>query len=376
MAESCKAWPRGQCTWGTRCKRVHHKNLDPAQYENREHQEYSVPNDVNVACPRCLAKMLPCDKKGRGGIDDPCSECRWFGGEDCNCVLSVGSSYNDVIWSVMETRERSGYDLPAVKGREAPYGKLGAKIPMPISQARLRPDWKGESREELLGKPDMLPDYVRTLPRAYLVPPGRTSKEARGDAYVPPPVGQERPDLGLLQRKRKGAPGASSTPTAAGIGRSVGRSQLVKQDQDPRRGLAAHTLIEWATGAVMHTYNDGATTTFPGPSGVSAGHSAVPMGAAKQSHTIASQPTPATKPRSPFTTAHASDSGQAGKKQKRGEQTVSNASVSQPPVTPSMSLDTAPTSGWVSMSVEDAPGATDIESDSDWEWARDDNFDD
>lgn len=59
MAESCKAWPRGQCTWGTRCKRVHHKNLDPAQYENREHQEYSVPNDVNVACPRCLAKMLP-----------------------------------------------------------------------------------------------------------------------------------------------------------------------------------------------------------------------------------------------------------------------------------------------------------------------------
>ncbi|KAK0955186.1 hypothetical protein LTS01_023514 [Friedmanniomyces endolithicus] len=351
MAESCKAWPRGQCTWGTRCKRVHHKNLDPAQYENREHQEYSVPNDVNVACPRCLAKMLPCDKKGRGGIDDPCSECRWFGGEDCNCVLSVGSSYNDVIWSVMETRERSGYDLPAVKGREAPYGKLGAKIPMPISQARLRPDWKGESREELLGKPDMLPDYVRTLPRAYLVPPGRTSKEARGDACLVYADGSwNRPECGEESASQAGSRSA------------------------PR--FRAHTLIEWATGAVMHTYNDGATTTFPGPSGVSAGHSAVPMGAAKQSHTIASQPTPATKPRSPFTTAHASDSGQAGKKQKRGEQTVSNASVSPPPVTPSMSLDTAPTSGWVSMSVEDAPGATDIESDSDWEWARDDNFDD
>ncbi|KAK0917356.1 hypothetical protein LTR02_000221 [Friedmanniomyces endolithicus] len=231
--------------------------------------------------------MLPCDKKGRGGIDDPCSECRWFGGEDCNCLLAVGSSYNDQIWAVMETRERSGYDLPAVKGREAPYGKLGAKIPTPIAQSRLRPDWKGESREELLGKPDMLPDYVHSFPRAYLVPPGRTSREARADAYVPPPVGQERPDLGLLQRKRKGAPGTSSTPTAADVsstprvagapfiptaarnGLSVAEIQSIQhlRDRDPRHGLAIRITIDFATGASTHTYENGATTTFPGPSG-------------------------------------------------------------------------------------------------------------
>ena len=38
---------------------MHHRNLDPALYEIREHQEYSVPNDVDMACVRCLAKMLP-----------------------------------------------------------------------------------------------------------------------------------------------------------------------------------------------------------------------------------------------------------------------------------------------------------------------------
>ncbi|KAK1075703.1 hypothetical protein LTR74_000111 [Friedmanniomyces endolithicus] len=231
--------------------------------------------------------MLPCDKKGRGGVDDPCSECRWFGGVACECSLSVNSSYNDVVWSVMETRERSGYDLPPMRGRDAGYGTGGTKTPTPIAQDRLRPDWKGESREELLGKPDMLPDYVRSTPRAYLVPPGRTLREAKGDAYVPPPVGQERPELGLLQRKRKGAPGASSMPTAADIsslstiagasltpttirtGLSAAGIQSVQllRDQDPRHGSAIRTTIDWATGSVTHTYEDGATTTFPGRSG-------------------------------------------------------------------------------------------------------------
>ncbi|KAK1070894.1 hypothetical protein LTR74_003806 [Friedmanniomyces endolithicus] len=387
MAESCKAWPRGQCSRGTDCTRVHHKNLDPALYENREHQEYSVPNDVDLACVRCLAKMLPCDKKGRGGIDDPCSECRWFGGEDCKCVLAVGSSYNDQIWAVMETRERCGYDLPAVKGREAPYGKLGAKIPTPIAQARLRPDWKGESREELLGKPDMLPDYVRSTPRAYLVPPGRTSREARGDAYVPPPLGQERPDLGLLQRKRKSAPqgsstaaGVSSTPrvadasispttTATGLSSAGIQSVQLSRDQDPRHGPANITTIDWTTGALTHTYGNGVAVVVPDLVGE-------PAGIPRQPQILAPRSAPATLPRRPFNTAHSSDSGPAEKMQKHGEQTVSNPSVSQTPVTPSLDLDTAPTSGRVDMSFEDVLGATDIEWDSDIEWARDDNFDD
>jgi len=113
------------------------------------------------------------------------------------------------------------------------------------------------------------------------------SREARGDAYVPPPVGQERPELGLLQRKRKGAPGASSVPTAADIssmstiagasstpttirtGLSAAGIQSVQllRDQDPRHGSAIRTTIDRATESVTHTYEDGATTTFPGRSG-------------------------------------------------------------------------------------------------------------
>lgn len=91
--DPCHDWPLGECKHGNECTREHHDNLDPALVDiDKAHSEYMVPNEVGEACQRCMQRMYPassrpikcssyansaqCDKKGRDGEDDPCSECR------------------------------------------------------------------------------------------------------------------------------------------------------------------------------------------------------------------------------------------------------------------------------------------------------------
>jgi len=57
---------------------------------------------------------MKCDKKGRGGEDDLCSECRHFGGR---CQRVEKQSYNDAVWNLMMKRSNgsnseSRYTLP------------------------------------------------------------------------------------------------------------------------------------------------------------------------------------------------------------------------------------------------------------------------
>ena len=107
-----------------------------------------------------------------GGDDDPCSECRWFGGES-RCTLLAQTSYNDQLWLAMMARgKHDNYTLAAHKGRKegGKKGKKGMKsegvpkinsVPTPMPANKVKPDWQGETRETLLSKGDMLPLLVR-----------------------------------------------------------------------------------------------------------------------------------------------------------------------------------------------------------------------
>ncbi|KAK8221850.1 hypothetical protein M8818_000015 [Zalaria obscura] len=166
----CGFWPLGECKRGDRCDREHHANLNPALVGHKAVPGYNVPNETGEACLRCMSRIYPCDKKGRGGEDDPCSECRWFGGENCRCTLLLNTSYNDQIWQTMMQRGAyTGYTLPDYKGGEEASGKKDPPTPMPTH--RFKAGWQGEAKEVLLRKTDMLPPAVRQCPRAYLVPP-------------------------------------------------------------------------------------------------------------------------------------------------------------------------------------------------------------
>ena len=126
-----------------------------------------------------FTNVKQCDKAGRGGKDDPCSQCRHFGGPNCQCVLVNNASYNDQLWKVMMTRRGADYDLPPEHDRCAakafPKDKSNPSVPGPMPADKVKADWHGDSVEQLLASEPFIPAYVRAFPRAYLVPPQNLS---------------------------------------------------------------------------------------------------------------------------------------------------------------------------------------------------------
>ena len=125
-------------------------------------------------------ELLQCDKQGRPGDDDPCSECRQFGGENRQCVLAPDISYNKVVWDQM-VKHGPPYTLPPPTN---PLLGKKKKPATPMPAHRVRDDWVGQSRVELLAKQDFLPAGVRERPRAFVVDPGRSNTRSKGSNWV------------------------------------------------------------------------------------------------------------------------------------------------------------------------------------------------
>jgi hypothetical protein len=83
-----------------------------------------------------------------------------------------------MLWAAMIARGKFDFTLADPKSREV--GRPDKAPPAAMPPAKLNKDWKGETREALMAKPDdMLPAYVREHPRAYLVPPRSTLRAER-----------------------------------------------------------------------------------------------------------------------------------------------------------------------------------------------------
>lgn len=233
-----------------------------------------VPNEVNDACQRCLltaravcprnrlhSKLTwaQCDKKGRGGEDDPCSECRWFGGQNCRCRLIPDSSYNDQLWSVMMLRAEYDYNLPPQKGRDEV--KPGKAPPAPMSDARLKADWRGESRAQLMAKPDMLPSYIRQRPRAYLAPPRPSMQRKKTAASKSMMTGRQPDTSGKTTGFEHHAPLTDRTSGALSM---HALPQLPPRPAaHPQLGEVVETAWSWVFNQFMHVYASGTRVVVP-----------------------------------------------------------------------------------------------------------------
>ena len=262
--EACHDWPLGDCKHGKECAREHDPNLNPDVFIMREGDPMS--NELGEACQRCMQRMYPassqlikwypladnaqCDKKGRGGTDDPCSECRWFGGDNCICTLLVNTSYNDQIWSVMIKRGPAvGYSLPADKSREE-GSKKSTSAPKPMPANKVKADWQGETREALLNKADMLPPGMRELPRAYLVPPRPSTATKKGQAWKT--TGDKR---------KRESDASTSSSSVVGLPPFPPRPTFARPPADPMQGEVVATSYSWEKNEYTHTYAMGATVT-------------------------------------------------------------------------------------------------------------------
>ncbi|KAK4540227.1 hypothetical protein LTR36_009632 [Oleoguttula mirabilis] len=311
----CHDWPLGTCPYGVGCVREHPPSLNPGLFMLREHKEYEVPNDVGVACGSCLQALRECDKEGRISDNDPCSECRWYGGPGCKCTLSADSSYNDQVFAQMKSRgPKYDYALaPEPKDRSAPRGKL-LKSPEPMPANEIRPDWKGQSKEELLKKGDFLPDFVRARPMAYVVPPrlshmhkkaSQNKKRKLEDDAPPvtPTQASSLPDIPAgppsvnpvysLPSFPAGPP--SVTPASAMPVFPNGRPPR----PDARYGEPATTVFDWQADKWEHRYLNGVVVSGPPIGGLAQSHSTRPDPDTNRISTLA-RPQPA--PRHPLPT--------------------------------------------------------------------------
>jgi hypothetical protein len=180
----CVEWLKGACPRGEDCRYHHDPRLDPNLRNLKGPQIPSGPT-----CRRCADLQRPCDKQGRGGLDDPCSECRWYGGENSKCVI-YPPGLNDVLWNLMTTRVKQGFNLPEFRARDyfnfshgMGKGKDG-KPPKPMPTSALKNGWVGETQEQLKVKDDMLSSDMRKNPRKYLDPPALSKRELGKDARM------------------------------------------------------------------------------------------------------------------------------------------------------------------------------------------------
>jgi len=191
------------------CNGTHPEELDPGLFAIREHQSYEVPKEPGVACKRCVQAGRYCDKKDRGpDPKNPCPECRRFGGANVECVLAPDQSYNDGLWATLQSRINGGYTtLPDRDVGRVPRVHTGEMKPRkpkpqpgPMPDEKVMDGWEGATAEELMEQ-DMLPDFVRPLPRAYLEPPGSTGRSrnyVRHEAHIG--------DVAERKRKREASP--------------------------------------------------------------------------------------------------------------------------------------------------------------------------
>ncbi|KAK0255132.1 hypothetical protein LTS09_009888 [Friedmanniomyces endolithicus] len=183
--QPCFHFARGECAFGEdKCRFSHHANLSPEVVPANIPDNHRVPATAGVACQRCIIRMYECDKLTQNrapGGNDPCSECRWFGGPDCDCTLTPTMNYNDSIWGVMFCRGAKDHTLPDDKPRTQGTAKSPTTSEMPSEN--LVPDWDGLTKEALLAKPDYLPAGMRDCPRAFLTIPGVSRNVAKAMAH-------------------------------------------------------------------------------------------------------------------------------------------------------------------------------------------------
>lgn len=212
-----------------------------------------------LPAPACTQEVQ-CDKKTRDHDDpmDPCSECRHFGGPGCKCTFARNRSQNDMLYSIMLESSIRDYGLPEFKAREEP--RKDGRVPSPMPDHEIKPNWTGAFRDQLLTIPDVLPPQVRRCPRAYLVPPGESiTKRKRRDWHASHP------------------PSGNITSSAMSFASSLGPMQHMMVSMPQPSAIPLHipiisTTVHWPTLQAMPVYYPSQTVISPSMPGYPVAH--------------------------------------------------------------------------------------------------------
>nr|OQO31111.1 hypothetical protein B0A51_02482 [Rachicladosporium sp. CCFEE 5018] len=287
----CLAWLlRGECGHG-QCDRRHHNNLRPG---GPRIAQVNISTELGTSCNRCLQRGLVCDKKGRGeGGDDPCSECRWFLGDDTStpCTISEEQSVSDGHWHTMCKREGNDHTLPdwsvrhRIRGNRAKKGEQRETVmqgPQPMSDNRLKAGWSGKTLEQLTSQLDPLPPDVRAHPRAYLLPPRDNAKERKKR--------KQADELAAQEASYSPLPSVSSVPAQPQSG-AAAMGSFGLPAQGPRSGGVVSSYYDQRTQSLVQiSVHTTPVPSLPVSSMVAGSFSALPQVSAFTGGLLSSPP--------------------------------------------------------------------------------------
>lgn len=182
--------------------------------------------------------------------------CRHYGGENCECVISE-VTYNDTAWRIMMVRGGAGYVLPAYllpSEREPRKGDKAKPLVLMLTE-KLVLGWRGQTKQQLDEDGDALPDYVRKLPRAYLVPP----RPNNADRTMPEWVEESN------KNKRKLNDGRASSSfalpaTYTTMAPFPTHPPCLRPPRDLNNGEVVASTYYWEIGSWEHRYESGIIT--------------------------------------------------------------------------------------------------------------------
>lgn len=167
-------------------------------------------------------------------------------------------SVDDGVWDAMMKRHAYGYTLPAYTDRLAAGLKTPKKgstappeqkpLPTPMPDNMVKKGRQGETRAQLLAKPDWLPVDVRLHPRVYLDPPAPSNTQHRRDNFL---TSENRNALPEPTKKRShDTMSSDASPFFPGL-------PFARPPWSAAQGNCLQSAIDWETGQWTHHYQNG-----------------------------------------------------------------------------------------------------------------------
>ena len=168
----------------------------------------------------------------------------------------------------------NGYILPQPKPRDQAKkiknkgGPPTLLLVVPMPNSRVRPDWIGPSRDELLAKPDMLPPGVRECPRAFLVAPRLSNTRQKGSKRVAEfgrhePAGQNKSFAYVSSSTPLVRPAHLLPPRPPPSFEQLPPPSFEPLPPDPIMGRVVHTFSDFEAGRMTFEYENTARMTVP-----------------------------------------------------------------------------------------------------------------
>lgn len=144
---------------------------------------------------------------------------------------------------------------PKVKARKDGTARPAKPPPPPMTDEKVKANWQGKSKEELVDLPSWIPADVRAHPRAYLVPARESQKSLKTQAYHQAHSNAQSTSSGMKRPREN--PSTSESPSLF-----LPPPPFPRPAAEMGSGECVSSTWDWKNSVWKMTYQSGASVTL------------------------------------------------------------------------------------------------------------------